>query len=129
MESVRFPFNHGASAALARRATRSAMEAWKTVQLVDDALVVVTELVENVTRHTANGGELVLTLYEDVVLIEVADASPALPTLRPRDLNRLDGRGLLIIAAMARTWGSRSGSWSGQAGPVVWAELVRRPIR
>lgn len=40
MESVRFPFDHGAPAALARRATRDAMEGWKTAYLIDDALVV-----------------------------------------------------------------------------------------
>ena len=103
------------------------METWKTDHLLDDVLVVVTELVENVTRHTTNGGELGLILHEDVVMIEVVDASPELPTLRPRDLRRMDGRGLLIVAAIARTWGSHGRSWSGHAGKVVWAELVRRP--
>ena len=126
MESVSFPFDHGAPAALARRATRGAMEAWKTDHLVDDALVMVTELVENVTRHTTNGGELFLTLHQDFILIEVVDASPALPTLRPRDVSRTDGRGLAIVEAMARTWGFRSRSWSGHVGKVVWAELMRR---
>lgn len=129
MESVRFPFDHGAPAASARQAARGAFEAWKAAHLLDDALVVVTELVANVTRHTSNGGELILTLYEDVVLIEVVDASPDLPTLRSPDLRRPDGRGLLIVAAMARTWGSRSTSWSGHAGKVVWAEFARGPTR
>jgi hypothetical protein len=129
MESVRFPFDHGTPAASARQVARGAIEAWKAAHLLEDALVVVTELVENVTRHTTNGGELVLTLQEDVVLVEVVDASPDLPTLRSPDLRRPDGRGMLIVAGMARTWGSRSTSWSGHAGKVVWAELDRRPTR
>ena len=39
-------------------------------------LVVVTELVGNVARHTDDGGELTLTLQGDSILVEVADSSP-----------------------------------------------------
>jgi two-component sensor histidine kinase len=89
--------------------------------------VIATELVQNVTQHTGNGGELVITLRSDVMRIEVCDTSPAPPRSLSYDHRRPGGRGLQIVARMARRWGSRAASWAGQAGKVVWAELDRPP--
>jgi hypothetical protein len=127
MESVRLRFDHRAPAAVARKLARGALEAWKATYLLDDLLLVVTELVQNVTRHTANGGELVLSRHGDTVLVEVRDASPVLPKVGPRDPRRPGGRGLALVAAVARRWGTRTASWAGRRGKVVWAELGPRP--
>jgi anti-sigma regulatory factor (Ser/Thr protein kinase) len=127
MEAVRLRFDQDVSAAAVRRAARDALEAWRAPQVVDEALVVVTELVGNVTRHTAGGGELRLSLRDDAILVEVADSSPEAPTMRPRDARRVGGRGLQLVAAMTRRWGARASSWAGRAGKVVWAELALHP--
>jgi signal transduction histidine kinase len=129
MDAVRVRFDHDVSMAVVRQATRDALDAWHAPQIVDDTLVVVTELVANVRQHTADGGELTLTLQPDVILVEVADTSPEKPQLRPRDSHRVGGRGMQLVAALARRWGARAASWTGRAGKVVWAELALRPGR
>lgn len=126
MNSIRLRFDHGAPAAVARQAARTALTGWRASYPLEDVLLVVTELVHNVTRHTADGGELVLTLRADCVLVEVNDTSAVLPTLRQR-ATRIGGRGLLLVAAVAKRWGARSRAWAGHAGKVVWAEVGLRP--
>jgi anti-sigma regulatory factor (Ser/Thr protein kinase) len=127
MSSVRLRFEHSAPAASARSTARRALEAWKATQVLDDLLLVVTELVQNVSRHTSNGGELVLSLHGDTILVEVRDASPVLPHMCKQDPRRVGGRGLPVVAAVARRWGARTSSWAGRAGKVVWAELAVCP--
>jgi hypothetical protein len=129
MELLRLRFDHGAPATVVRRAVHDALCAWKVEHLADDALVVTTELVQNVTQHTADGGELLLVLRSDVIRIEVADTDPSAPRPLAYDARRPGGRGLQIVAAMARRWGSRAADWAGHAGKVVWAELGTTPNR
>ncbi|GAB1690974.1 ATP-binding protein [Krasilnikovia sp. M28-CT-15] len=129
MELVRLRFDHGAPAAVARRIVRDALRLWKVEDLADDAMVITTELVQNVTQHTLNGGELFLALQPDVIRIEVADANPAVPRPLDLDAHRSGGRGMRIVAAMAQRWGSRAAVWAGHAGKVVWAELEINPGR
>jgi anti-sigma regulatory factor (Ser/Thr protein kinase) len=85
---------------------------------LDDVLLVVSELVQNVSQHTRGDGELVLTTG-DGVLIEVRDDDPAQPSLQSPDLQRLGGRGLLLVAAVADEWGTRPAG----TGKIVWARL------
>lgn len=89
-------------------------------------LLVTTELVQNVTKHTADGGELRMVLRDDTVLIEVTDTNPALPCLQRPDPRRVGGRGMLLVASVARRWGTRPANWAGGTGKIVWAEIVRR---
>jgi anti-sigma regulatory factor (Ser/Thr protein kinase) len=123
MHVVRLRFDHGAPATVARQVVRSALTGMATA-LIDDLQLVVTELVQNVTRHTANGGELVLSVGTDTVLVEVKDASPVLPRVRDRDPRRIGGRGLALVSAVTRRWGAKPDPWGGRAGKVVWAELA-----
>jgi hypothetical protein len=124
---IRLPFPHGFPTALARRAAAGALQAWRLSHRADDVLLVTTELVQNVTRHTTSGGELLVALRADGILIEVADTSPQPPVLRIRDPRGVGGRGLLILAAVTRRWGCRPVSWSGHHGKIVWAEIALNP--
>jgi hypothetical protein len=128
-DDIHLPFPHGFPTALARRAAAGALQAWNLSHRADDILIVTTELVQNVTRHTTSGGELFLALRPDDILIEVADTSPKPPVLRPRDPRRIGGRGLLILASVARRWGCRPVSWAGHRGKIVWAEVALNPAR
>jgi hypothetical protein len=67
-----------------------------------------------------------LALHDDAILIEVTDADPRPPRLRRTDPAKPGGRGMLLIAAAARRWGTRPAAWAGHKGKVVWAELARR---
>jgi anti-sigma regulatory factor (Ser/Thr protein kinase) len=114
------------AAALAREATRAAVAAWQLGHLVDEAVLLVSELVTNAVEHAGPGGSAtVLRLeYGDGWLrIEVHDASPHAP--RPRTPDWLDesGFGLMLVDALAAKWGVQQ---TGE-GKAVWAELDARP--
>ncbi|MFI6077181.1 ATP-binding protein [Actinoplanes sp. NPDC051343] len=123
MQVLRLPFDHGTDSATVRQVARGHLIHWQTAELVDDTLLVITELVQNVIRHTGDGGEVALSHRGDVVLVEVFDHSPDLPELLAPDLRRLGGRGMLLIDAVSHGWGSRS----TPTGKVVWARLPIKP--
>jgi anti-sigma regulatory factor (Ser/Thr protein kinase) len=126
MEEIRLPLDHGTPASAARRTADQALQAWNLSHRRDDVLLVTTELVQNVTQHTDDGGELCLSLRPDSILIEVADTSADLPQEQAEDVRSLGGRGIRLIAAVACRWGARPTAWAGHKGKTVWAELSRR---
>jgi anti-sigma regulatory factor (Ser/Thr protein kinase) len=86
----------------ARRGTKSALLAWSLPALVDDATLVVSELVTNAVLHGAPPLQLVLRRRLDDVRLDVQDANPQPP---PREQGALPwdehGRGLAICRAVA----------------------------
>lgn len=123
MDTVRLRFGHNSDSAPVRHPARQTLIAWHAVHMIEDILVVITELVQNVSQHTGSGGELRMTRQADAVLIEVFDSSPDLPRLGSADPLRVGGRGLLIVAAMARAWGAGPAP-DGGLGKVVWAQIA-----
>ncbi|MHC5907314.1 SpoIIE family protein phosphatase [Streptomyces sp. S6] len=104
----------------ARAAVAEQLHEWGLARLVDNAVLMVSELVTNAVRH-APGQAVVLRLVRgETLLCEVDDAGHELPTFL--DAGALDeaGRGLRVVSTLAREWGaSRSG-----AGKSVWFELT-----
>ena len=90
---------------------------------VEDSLLVITELMQNVVRHTDNGGDVVLTRSPDAVLIEVSDASSEMPHALNSDSRRAGGRGLYLVRAMSQAWGMKR----IVGGKVVWARMAATP--
>jgi anti-sigma regulatory factor (Ser/Thr protein kinase) len=119
MNPLRLSFEHSADCAALRSQARSVLGQWDSPDLVDDALLVITELVENVVQHTGDGGHLTMRRHHDAVRIEVADSSPDLPRAFAPDPRRIGGRGLLLVAALTREWGTHH----QDTGKVVWADL------
>jgi pimeloyl-ACP methyl ester carboxylesterase len=122
----RMTLEHTTPAARARRLAEQALHDWKLTDRTDDVLLVTTELVQNVTQHTDDGGELRLRLQEDAVVIEVIDTDPEPPRVKSTAPSAPGGRGMLLVAAAARRWGSRPVAWAGRTGKMVWAEIARR---
>lgn len=95
--------------------------------VVEDMLLLVSELVTNAVRHGEPEVSLRLALRPDRVRIDVYDGSdvmPVVPAGQP-SIDRPTGRGLLIVAATAADWGiERSGD---RPGKTVWAELHTNP--
>jgi anti-sigma regulatory factor (Ser/Thr protein kinase) len=93
--------------------------------VLDDVLLIVSELAANARMFAGGPEELRLRLEQGRLLVEIADASPAPPVLRPTgDPARPGGHGLHVVDRLARAWGYelRGG------GKTVWCEVAaRRP--
>ncbi|WP_436535882.1 ATP-binding protein [Actinoplanes sp. HUAS TT8] len=115
---LKVPHGSGATTA-ARTAARSALRLWgfTNTDWLNDATLVITELVTNAIRH--GGGLLALDLraVRGQVTVSVTDRTRVRPHRRRADLT--GGRGLSIIDALSRAWGVRP----NHAGKCVWVLL------
>jgi len=108
-----------ASVGRARRMVADALGSWGLDALVDDASLLVSEVVSNAVLHA--GTEVVVSIRRrgSGVRIEVADGSPLIPTRRRYHDDAVTGRGLQILESAASSWGT-----AGKAsGKVVWFDL------
>jgi anti-anti-sigma factor len=119
----RRPLPAGTSpAARARELVVSACAAWRLPDLVDDAEVLVTELVANAVRHAGGGLRLSIALGQRFLHLSLWDGSPVPPVVVPPDPDTgRGGRGLALVDALADSWGSAP----RPGGKVVWATLDR----
>jgi hypothetical protein len=113
------------SAAAARKGAAAAL-AGADDAARDDALLVIGELVSNAIRHAATDLHLSLVVEPGHMRVEVFDADPRPPALLAADVDATSGRGLIIVASLARTWGYGSAQREGLSGKIVWAELDQR---
>lgn len=113
-----------ASVSAARRFVRNALAA--VPDLIDDAALVATELVANAVLHA--GGPITLrTAVEPgpapALRMEVSDGSPVAPVIREYGTVASTGRGLALVARIARRWGVDR----VPGGKTVWVELAPGP--
>ena len=109
------------SARLARQLTRGALQGCPD-PLVDVAELLVSELVGNAVRHASSAPVMRIEVESGSVRVIVQDDSSALPVLPEfyePDPEADSGRGLLLVASLATTWG-----WSKTPdGKRVWFTL------
>ncbi|MBA9001223.1 ATP-binding protein [Thermomonospora cellulosilytica] len=114
------------AAGLARTFVEHRLNALGMADLVDDALVVVSELVTNAAReHREHRPTVPITVRlaltdEGRPRIEVTDRSPNMPRLRNASPVEESGRGLLLVTAIAREAGYKPVPGCGKT---VWAVL------
>jgi anti-anti-sigma regulatory factor/anti-sigma regulatory factor (Ser/Thr protein kinase) len=114
------------AAALARSTVAAACEAWGLADLVDRAEIIVTELVSNAIVHARTEMELVVGRREGSLNISLGDGCVDPPRRLPDDqVDATGGRGLILIEALATTWGFLP----TRDGKVVWATLRGEPTR
>ncbi|WP_149182529.1 sodium/proline symporter PutP [Streptomyces sp. TRM49041] len=90
---------------------------WGMDDLMFTTELIVSELVTNAIRHAT--GPICLRVIRDRALIcEVSDASSTSPRLRHARTTDEGGRGLLIVAQLARRWGTRY----TRTGKIIWTE-------
>ena len=112
------------SAAGARRFVAAALRRWDCPDdFVELVLLLTSELVTNAYRHARTETRVSVRFDGACVRLEVHDVGGGFPELRPLDTDRVDGRGLQIVDALADRWGYHSTA----GGTAVWFELVRRP--
>jgi anti-sigma regulatory factor (Ser/Thr protein kinase) len=105
----------------ARGSTAAVLGRWRCERdRIEDAVLVVSEVVTNAVQHGAGVVRLRLLRRRTYIRVEVEDCSPMLPRLLARAGGAAErGRGLEIVRKLAPRWGSqRSGT-----GKMVWAEL------
>ncbi|TLP52174.1 SpoIIE family protein phosphatase [Microbispora tritici] len=84
--------------------------------------LVVSELVTNAMRHGT--GPIQLRLIRDRTLIcEVSDGSNTAPHLRRARVFDEGGRGLLLVAQLTQSWGTRQST----CGKTIWCEQALPP--
>jgi anti-sigma regulatory factor (Ser/Thr protein kinase) len=119
----------GASVAEARRRVRTWLRDWGVHdETQDDAEMVVSELFTNAVRHTDSERVVcTLRLTGTLLRLEVADQgyTHTEPRSREAEADEECGRGLLLVGALSKEWGSRPNERG--RGRVVWAELS--PVR
>jgi anti-sigma regulatory factor (Ser/Thr protein kinase) len=104
-----------------RRSLRTLLTGWGVAaDAVDDALLVVEELVANVIDHARTRFQLAVRLTGRVLHVAVRDGGAGLPHVHPFDPNALRGRGLQVIAALAQRWGCDP----DEHGKTVWVDLA-----
>ncbi|MBE4734059.1 MULTISPECIES: SpoIIE family protein phosphatase [Streptomyces] len=120
------------SVATARSFVRDTLQGWGFADIVDDAVVLTSELVTNAVIHAGTSADVLCLRADDGVRIEVADRYPEreIP-LQGSHINmgspdREGGRGLQLCAAMATRWGVEYTSTHKQ----VWfqLDLPDRPV-
>lgn len=70
-----------------------------------DLLLVVSELVTNAAKSRSDGFVLTVDAHHDHVELAVADEDPRPATRADPGIERANGRGLGIVAALASSWG------------------------
>ncbi|MFI9569417.1 SpoIIE family protein phosphatase [Streptomyces rishiriensis] len=101
----------GRSVATARSFVRDTLQGWGFADIIDDAVVLTSELVTNAVVHAGTHADVLCLRSDDGVRVEVADRYPereiplqgSLATMGNPD--REGGRGLQLCAAIAARWG------------------------
>lgn len=113
----------------AREFTSATLRGWNLDCLVEEAVIVASELVTNAIRHgmcrsgaeeVTAGVELAWQRQADRIVCVVTDCSSMPPVLEHADIDSESGRGLQVVSALAAAWG-----WVvlGAREKAVWAAL------
>jgi anti-sigma regulatory factor (Ser/Thr protein kinase) len=94
--------------------------------VVEDAVLVISELVTNAIRADCSQVEVGIAVEPDAVRVGVVDDAQGTPQPRSTTGGDVAGRGLQIVAAVARQWGVRPAGLDGRPAKEVWALLPLR---
>ncbi|WP_324607604.1 ATP-binding protein [Streptomyces sp. NRRL WC-3742] len=125
-----------ASVPLTRHAVRDrllaqGMTGVRYQELVDDLLLIVSELVGNAVTHAAEMTPQVtteLSVRRGWVRVSVEDGDPHHPKAQESDTGRTGGRGLLLVKSVTlQAGGVCDVERTGEGGKVIWASLPVPP--
>jgi anti-sigma regulatory factor (Ser/Thr protein kinase) len=121
------------AAGAARQFTRSTLRRWGMPEVVDNASIVVSEMLTNAVRYGLDNPSdvqlssrplwLGLLRRGPSVLCTVSDPGTEVPVVKEPDVLAENGRGLHIIDSLSESWG-----WTppDNAGKSVWAMISGR---
>jgi anti-sigma regulatory factor (Ser/Thr protein kinase) len=102
----------------ARATVRAACASYHP-DLVDDAVLLVSEVVTNAVKYGKAPVRLCIDCGPSGIVVAVEDGNPALPRARRTDHRRHSGRGLVLLQRLATDWGVRL----TDRGKQVWFRL------
>lgn len=106
----------------ARLFVAETLSSWGREELVDDAVLVTTELVTNAIMHARSPFTVSIRRNDGSVTIGVGDRAPVPVSHQVPEPSDVSGRGLLLVDALSDSWGQ-----SVEAdGKLVWADLTSR---
>ncbi|AXG77282.1 ATP-binding SpoIIE family protein phosphatase [Streptomyces paludis] len=101
----------------ARRKVSAQLAVWGLEEAVFTTELVVSELVTNAIRYGVAPIQLRL-IHDGSLICEVSDGSNTAPHLRRARVSDEGGRGLMLVAQLTQSWGTRQ----GEGGKTIWAE-------
>jgi CheY-like chemotaxis protein len=107
---------------VARQFVSQKLHEWDLDPVLDDALLIVSELATNAMTHAHSGCGLRLVLTPTALRIEVVDSGGGTPEPQPPSTTGESGRGVHLVAALTNAWGMEVIEGEGK---LVWAELAR----
>lgn len=91
---------------------------------VDDVALLVSELATNAVLHARSDFDVCICVHDDRIRVEVTDANSRLPTLAAVPPDAHSGRGLMLVQALAVSWGVETHS---NEGKTIWFEVSFSP--
>jgi anti-sigma regulatory factor (Ser/Thr protein kinase) len=110
------------SAGSARRFVHDILVQWDREELTELAQLLADELVTNSVLHAGSDVELLVSLHENTLRVEVRDENPQAPMRKDFSLSAATGRGLVLVEELSSDWGSEPANH----GKVVWFELASK---
>jgi anti-sigma regulatory factor (Ser/Thr protein kinase) len=104
----------------ARAFVADALRSFGCAELIDDAMLVVSELATNAMVHGRSEFTVSVTQIDRAVTIAVGDAGARSPERRRARVSSTSGRGLQLVAGVSSSWGVTPHT----VGKVVWANLA-----
>lgn len=96
--------------------------------MLDDALLLISELVTNSILHGGPPIVLAIDCDGDGLHVRVRDGSPVFPKEREAHMDDENGRGLTLVELLTSTWGVEPVADEHGAGKQVWFELRRTAV-
>lgn len=103
----------------ARRLVQGVLRDWSREDVADEVLLLTSELVTNAVVHARSEVKLTVVPIGSNLRVEVADSGEGSLQLREADENAVHGRGLMLVEAMSRSWGTSA----DEARKMVWFEI------
>ena len=104
----------------ARAYLREMLPPMGCVHVLEDAVLLLSELVNNAVVHAGSGAEVRLRRSDDLLFVEVRDGGAGGVLRRDAQTHDLGGRGLALLDTVAAQWGADA---AGTGGHRVWFQL------
>ena len=111
------------SAATARAFVRNSSCPAHDLEVLDEALLLISELVTNSVKYGGAPILLAIECDEHALQVRVRDGSPVQPTLRAAGEDDESGRGLALVDLLSDAWGMDAVQDAHGPGKAIWFRL------